>query len=114
MSTGAHPLDVAETLPVPQLADVEVRVGAVNDSCDAHPAQEDVARGLHEPLALDDAPPLVVVPGAPRERREDRRSRLLELQDQRVVVVAAEEQRDQARVPTLPTPTTLRAMSTYR
>ena len=40
-------------LPVAQLADVEVALYAV-DARDALPAQEDVARGLHEPLAGDD------------------------------------------------------------
>jgi len=46
-------LDVDGVLPVPQLADVVVMSGAVRAGFGALPAQEDVAAGLHQPLAGD-------------------------------------------------------------
>ena len=52
-------VEVRRRLPVPQLADVEVALLAVEALRVANPAEEDVARRLHHPLALDH--PLAVV-----------------------------------------------------
>ena len=49
---------------------------------------------LHEALALDDAPAVVLVGARAEHRLEDGLLRLLELQEQRVVAVAAEQQHD--------------------
>src|SRR6476659_9465176 len=83
-------LEVERDLPVPELAHVEVASLAVESQVGAQPAQEDVARGLHRPLSLDDA--LAVLPklALPEVRLEDGRLCLLDLEEQRVVVVAAE------------------------
>ena len=120
----AHPPDITATpeavmlstsaraFPVPQLPDVEVTDLAV-ESRDALPAEEDVAGGLHQPLTSDD--PLAIVlrtlsfrrsaraptPGPPWPARTAARGR-----------PGRACSRIQARVPTLPTPTTLRAMWT--
>ena len=58
------------------------------------PAEHHVARGLHQPLALDHALAVVRELALAEERLEHRRLRLLHLQEQRVVVVAAEEEDD--------------------
>ena len=58
------------------------------------PAEHDVAGGLREPLALDDALAVLGERALAQERLEHRRLRLLELQEQRIVVVAAEHQDD--------------------
>jgi hypothetical protein len=50
-------LDLDRSLPVPELTDVEVSFAAV-EAQRWEPAEEDVARGLHQPLALDN--PLAV------------------------------------------------------
>src|SRR3954454_16970462 len=47
-------VDVDRALPVPELADVEVPLLVVRPAR-GKPAEQDVARGLHEPLALHDA-----------------------------------------------------------
>ena len=58
------------------------------------PAEEDVARRLHQPLAGDDALAAVAVLALADESLQHRRLRLLDLQEQRVFVVDAEEERD--------------------
>ena len=58
----------------------------------AVPAEEDVARRLHDALARHDAVAGALVLRAAEVGLEDRRRRLLELQDQRVLLVAAEEE----------------------
>ena len=58
------------------------------------PAEEDVARRLHQPLAGDDALAAVAVLALADEPLQHRRLRLLDLQEQRVSVVDAEEERD--------------------
>ena len=89
------------------------RASAV-ESLDAQPAEEDVAGGLHQPLAGDDAPAVVGERALADEALEHRGLRLLRLQEQRVVCRRGPRKRwIQARVPTLPTPTTLRAVWTY-
>src|SRR5215217_6996750 len=53
---GRHALDVSRALHVPELAPVEVA------SCRAaKPAEEDVARGLHQPLPGHDAMPVLLI-----------------------------------------------------
>ena len=48
-------LDVDRALSVPKLAHVEVARPTVEIALGATPAEEDVARRLHQPLALDHA-----------------------------------------------------------
>ena len=91
-AVGVHRFDVCGGFPVPQLADVEVAGRAV-DADDALKTEEDVARRLHEPLSLDDAFAVVRVRAHARIRLEYRRLGLLDLQEQRISVVASDEQR---------------------
>ena len=58
------------------------------------PAEQDVARRLHQALALDDPLAVVAVPAGAEVRLEHRGLGLLDLQQERVVVVAAEHQHD--------------------
>ena len=58
------------------------------------PAEHHVARRLHQPLALDHALAVVGELALAEERLEHRRLRLLHLQEQRVLVVAADEEDD--------------------
>ena len=92
MRFGVHQLDERGPLRVPELAHVEVARDAVR-ARGADPAEQDVARRLGQALALDDAAAVVVELAAAEEGLEDRGLRLLELQDQRVVAVAPEQQR---------------------
>ena len=78
------------------------------------PAEKDVAGGLHEPLPLNYPLAMVVVGARSHESLEHRRLGLFALQYESVILVAPTKSATQARVPTLPTPTTLRARSTYR
>src|SRR5450755_4129622 len=82
-----HALDDHRALVVPELAHVEVELGAVWTS-DAVPAEHDVAGGLHQPLALDHALTVLCVLALAQKRLEHRRLRLLELQKQRIVNVS--------------------------
>src|SRR5205814_4353277 len=50
-----HLLDHGRALPVLQLAHVEVTLQSIEACRDAQPAEEDVARRLHQPLPRDDA-----------------------------------------------------------
>src|SRR5215218_9925861 len=86
-----HRLDLGRGLHVPQLAPVEVagRVGALG------PAQVDVAGGLHHPLPLDDALAVLAVAALSQVVLQDRGGRLLDLEEQWVVLVAALEQGDE-------------------
>jgi hypothetical protein len=61
---------------------------------DAQPPEEHVAGRLHQLLALDDATALVHGPAATGVRLEHGRLGLLDLQEERVGGVAAEQQRD--------------------
>ena len=61
---------------------------------DAVPAEHDVAGGLHQALAFDHALAVVCVLALAQERLEHRGLCLLELQEQRIVVVAADHQHD--------------------
>ncbi len=86
-----HRLHLGRTLHVAQLAPVEVALLGPG-----HPAEEDVARGLGEALAADDPAPVVAVRAGVQVRLEDGGAGLLDLEDQRVAVVAAFEQQDEA------------------
>ena len=79
-------LAVGDDLHVPELAHVVV-VAAPGG-----PTDEDVRGALHQPLALDDPAAMVVVAARPAVRLVHRRSRLLDLQEQRVIAVAALQQ----------------------
>src|SRR5271170_8105368 len=89
---------IRAALPVLELAHVVIAGDAVH-APDALPAQEDVRRRLHQPLPGDHA--LAVVPiGTGREKTlEHRRLCLLDLEEQRVVIVAADHQHDVAAGP---------------
>src|SRR6202040_1558594 len=61
------------------------------------PAEQDVARGLHEPLSLDHPAAVVGKLARTQEALKHRGSRFLELQEQRILLVAATlEQQDPA------------------
>src|SRR5204863_6198909 len=91
--SGLHALDDRRALVVPDLAHVEVPLAALRAG-DAVPAEHDVAGGLHQPLALDHPLAVIGVLALAEERLQHRRLRLLELQKQRIGVVAAEHQDD--------------------
>src|SRR5215217_185932 len=84
---GRHALDVSRALHVLQLAPVEVA------SCRAaKPAEEDVARGLHQPLAGHDAVSVVLVGAGLDVALQYRGTGLLDLEEQGVILVAPFEQ----------------------
>src|SRR6266516_5442123 len=80
---------------------------------DLLPAQEDVGRRLHQPLAGYHPLPVMCITALAHEPFEYRFLRLLQLQEQRVIVVAAEHQQDVAAGADAAHPTTLRAACTY-
>ena len=86
-------VDQRRHLRVPQLADVEVALDAVR-GVDLDPAEHDVARRLRQALALDDPLAAVRELAAAEERLQHRRLGLLELEEQRILVVAAEHEAD--------------------
>ena len=89
--------DVDRCLPVPQLPHVVVAGGRpVDRGVDVEPAEEDVARRLHQALALDDALPVVRPRRRPFGPLEHRRLGLLDLEEQRIVRVSPEQQHDPA------------------
>src|SRR4051812_39040189 len=88
---GVDRLQVRRGLAVPELANVEVPRDAVGREEPA-PAEEDVARGLHQPLAVHDAPAVLRGAAPAGERLEDRTLRLLRLEDERIVRIPAEEE----------------------
>ena len=95
LGIGAHPrrrhqLDRGGALLVPELADVEVSLPAVRTR-GPEPAEEDVACSLGQALALDHALPLVVELGRRRVGLEHRWLGLLDLKEQRVTLVVADE-----------------------
>ena len=105
---GSEVLDVSSSLPVVELADVVVTGDTIKAS-NPLPTQEDICSRLHQALSGDY--PLSVVGEATLadKRLEHRGLGLLDLQEERIVLVATHQQKDVAAVPTLPTPTTLRA-----
>ena len=86
-----HLVGFCGALPVPQLADVEVPLHAV-DSFDLLPAQEDVARRLHQVLACHHPLALVGVLALPHEFGEYRCLSFLRLEQQRILPVTADHQ----------------------
>src|SRR5829696_4032943 len=82
-----HALYLGRALHVSQLAPVKVASRRA-----AEPAEEDVARGLHEPLAGNDALSLVLVGTRRKWALKYRSSSLLDLEEQGVILVAALEQ----------------------
>ena len=86
-----HGLDEGRTLHVAQLAPVEVAIGLGA----LRPAEEDVARGLHHSLALHHALAGMAVAALRQVVFENRRGRLLDLQEQRVVLVSTLQQHDE-------------------
>ena len=86
-------LDLDRGLAVPELAHVEVPVLAV-ERRQVVPAEQVVARGLHQPLPLDDPVSLALVRRRTRVRGEHRRLGLLQLEQQRVARVPALHQHD--------------------
>ena len=87
-------LDCEGALPVLQLPAVEVARLAVETRSDVLPAEEDVARRLHQPLARDDPLAAVGVLALAHEPLQHGRLRFLELEEQRIGVVDPEEERD--------------------
>src|SRR6266852_925490 len=85
-------LDVDRGLPVPELADVEVVRAAVELFLRVNPAEEDVARGLHQALTHHDSLPVCRERTSPEQWFEHRWLRLLDLEKERVSGVATEEQ----------------------
>ena len=73
---------------------------------------ESVARRLHQALAHDDAFAMSGERAWPRVSLEHRGSRFLELEKQGILIAVTNSATAQ-NVPTLPTPTTLIAMSQY-
>ena len=86
-----HRLDLDRALHVAQLAPVEVTA----DVDALGPAQEDVAGGLHHPLPSNHPLAVLLVAALGQRALQDRRGRLLDLQEQRVLLVAALEQGDE-------------------
>ena len=89
-SLGSHPADVGGPFPVAQLADVEVAFVALQR--EPFPAEEDVARRLHQPLAANDAFALVGEFALAREWLEHGRPGFFDLQEQGVATSVDEQQ----------------------
>ena len=89
---GVEVGDLRRTLPVPQLANIVVRRNL--RELRGVPAEEDVSVGLDQPLAFDDATPMVAVAAGPGVRLQNRRLRFLRLQEQGVLVVSTDQQDD--------------------
>src|SRR3954452_1957214 len=85
-------LHVAELPPVEVPRDVE----------SLRPAEEDVARRLHHPLTLDDSLSVVTVATLRQVILQDRRRRLLDLEEQGVLLVTPLEQHDERACPHAP------------
>ena len=90
---GLHRLDVGRPLAVPQLPDVVVPGDAVQP-VGPDPAQQDVARRLHQALTLDDPLSVAGVLVLAQERLQHGGLGLLDLQEQRVVDTVADHQDD--------------------
>ncbi len=89
----AHLVDRCGVLPVPELAEVVIGWATVGFRLRvARPAEEDVARGLHELLAFDHTPTRVLELARTEVRLEDRRRGFLELQEQGFAVARLEEE----------------------
>ncbi len=97
---GHHHLDVDRALHVAQLSPVE----AARDVGAGGPAEEDVAGRLHQPLALDDPLAGLPVTALRQVALEHRARRLLQLEEQRVLLVPALEECDEGTGPDAPHP----------
>src|SRR5215203_3983605 len=84
---GRHALDISRALHVLELAPVEVASFRA-----AKPAEEDVARRLHQPLPGHHAVSVLLVGARRNVALQYRGSRLLDLEEQGVILVAALEQ----------------------
>src|SRR5687768_17045315 len=87
--TGRKALYLHRAFHVPQLTHVEVATDSATK-----PAEEDVARCLHQPLAGNDPVPLVPVNALRKMRFQHRNLCFLDLEEQRIVLVATLEQHD--------------------
>ena len=103
-----HALDDGRPLPVAQLTDVEVAVHAV-DTDEALPSEEDVARRLHEVLAVHDPLAMRRDVLAPTNSSSTDGFASFAWRNNGSPSSLPINSRIHARVPTLPTPTTLRA-----
>src|SRR5215217_2692921 len=90
---GGHQLHLGPELPVPQLAYVVVARRVIGPA-GAQPAEEDIAVDLHPPLALDHALPVMTRRFAAGVMLQHRWAGLLDLQEQRVVAVASDQEDD--------------------
>ncbi len=98
-------LDGKLDLDVAELADIVVASEPA-----LGPAEENIASRLHEPVAVHDTLSVVREDAFPGIGLQDRGSRLLDLQEERIFSPAIIKTIAQL-VPTLPTPTTLIAAS---
>ena len=89
-AVGAYGVGLEAALAVPELADVVVVQLAVNVR-GTEPAKEDVAGGLDGPLALHDALAIVAEAAGAHVLFQGGGTSLLDLQDQRVGGVLADE-----------------------
>ena len=87
-----HHLHHGRALLIPELAHVEVPFLTIRP-LRRHPAEEDVAGGLSQPLTLDDALTLLGILRRRRVGLEHRRLRFLDLQEEGVTLIAADEKR---------------------
>src|SRR5215203_3183865 len=86
-----HRLDLDRALHVAQLPPVVV-AGAVLPLA---PAQEDIADGLHHPLPSNHPFAVLTVTALGQRALQDRPGRLLDLQEQRILLIATLEQSDE-------------------
>src|SRR5262249_51445060 len=93
-AAGSCSFDRERSLPVLELAHVVVALLAIEAGGRVVPAEEDVAGGLHQPLAGDDTLAAIAVFAFAGELLEHRALGFLDLQEQRILVVATEEERD--------------------
>src|SRR4029453_18548007 len=90
---GVHALRGPRALPVAQLPDVEV-ARVTRQALGPYPSEEDVARGLHQPLALDHPLTLIRDMTLADEGSEHRVLGLLGLEEERIGLVATEHEDD--------------------
>ena len=90
---GVHRFNGGRRLPVPQLANVEVSVVSIRQ-VDSLPSEEDVARGLHEPLSLNDPLPMVLDAAAGGEAFQHRLPRLFHLKEENIIRILPDKERD--------------------
>lgn len=79
---GRHALYLRQALHVSQLTPVEFPIGWA-----AKLPEEDIARGLHQPLTGNDALSLVLVDALREVNFQHRSLRLLDLEKQRVILI---------------------------